>query len=186
MTPTAVRPAIAAAALALAVLCGCTGQDRQSAAAPVPAAGVPAPAPASAPAPAPAPAPDLGSMAFSWESLVAKATAVGALRSVCRAPTATLDELEMHITTLNSRGAMPHPPHRHPHEEILIIKEGHVEALVDGQWTPLGPGSIIFQAANVEHAIRNAGDGPATYFVISWKTAKTGPGPGPGPGPAPQ
>ena len=103
MTPTAVRPAIAAAALALAVLCGCTGQDRQSAAAPVPAAGVPAPAPASAPAPAPAPAPDLGSMAFSWESLVAKATAVGALRSVCRAPTATLDELEMHITTLNAK-----------------------------------------------------------------------------------
>lgn len=130
-----------------------------------------------------APSPDMGSMAFSWESLAAKATAIGASRFVCRAPTATLDELEMHVTSLNSKGAMPHPPHHHPNEEILIIKEGSVEALVNGQWTnPLGPGSIIFQASNIEHAIRNAGDGPATYIVISWKSAKAG---GAGPAPAP-
>jgi mannose-6-phosphate isomerase-like protein (cupin superfamily) len=169
MTPISFRAGIAAAALALVTLSSCTDQDRQGAAAPAPAAG----------AAAQARAPDMGSMAFSYESLVAKATAVGALREVCRAPTATLDELEMHITTLNSRGAMPHPPHRHPHEELLIIKEGRVDALVDGQWIPLGPGSIIFQASNVEHAIRNAGDGPATYVVIAWKSAKTAPGAGP-------
>ena len=163
MTFTAWRHGFATACAAIAVLGGCSDQQRQGATA------------------APAPAATMGSMAFSWESLAATATAVGAVRSVCRAPTATLDELEMHITTLNSKGAMPHQPHRHPHEEILIIKEGSIEALVDGTWTALGPGSIIFQAANIEHAIRNAGDGPATYFVISWRTGKTGPPSGPAP-----
>ncbi len=178
MTALPSRPGLSAALVAMAILSGCTDQERQSAAAPGPAAAAPGPAAAAA---ASAPAPDLGSKAFSWESLVAKATAVGALRTVCKTPTATLDELDVHITTLNTRGAMPHPPHHHPNEEILIIKEGQVEALVDGTWTALGPGSIIFQAANVEHAIRNAGDGPATYFVISWKSAKTAAGTGPMP-----
>jgi|SRR5271154_1696171 len=148
------RQVILAASAATLLLNGCSNQERQSSS---------------------APSPDMGSMAFSWESLAVKATAVGALRSVCRAPTATLDELDIHVTTLNTKGAMPHPPHHHTNEEILIIKEGSVEALVNGQWTALGPGAIIFQASNIEHAIRNAGDGPATYFVISWKSEKTGP-----------
>lgn len=168
------RHGLLAACTAVSLLNGCSDQDRQSAAGP-------APIPAAAPVPAPAPAPDMGSMAFAWESLLAKATAVGAVRSVCRAPTATLDELEIHVTTLNSKGAMPHPPHRHINEEILIIKEGSVEALVNGQWTPLGPGSIIFQASNIEHAIRNAGDGPVSYFVISWRSGRAAQGSGPAP-----
>jgi quercetin dioxygenase-like cupin family protein len=34
----------------------------------------------------------------------------------------------------------------------------------------VGPGSVIFQAANQLHAIRNAGDTPATYHVIKWNS----------------
>ena len=41
-------------------------------------------------------------------------------------PTATLDELEIHITTLN-KGETPHAPHQHPDEELVIVKEGTVE-----------------------------------------------------------
>ena len=44
--------------------------------------------------------------------------------------TATLDELECHITTLNP-GETPHPPHKHPDEELVIVKEGTVESLVN-------------------------------------------------------
>jgi XRE family transcriptional regulator, regulator of sulfur utilization len=115
------------------------------------------------------PKPIMGSLAFDWEKLVVKQTKVGESRSVCRAPTATLDELEMHVTTLN-KGQAPHPPHQHADEELLIVKEGTVEALVAGEWIKLGPGSVIFQAANIEHAIRNAGEGQATYHVIKWNS----------------
>lgn len=113
--------------------------------------------------------PVLGSMAYDWEKLVVKPSAVGASRKVCQAPTATLDELECHITTLN-KGFAAHPPHRHADEELLIVKEGTVEALVAGEWVKLGPGSVIFQAANIDHAIRNAGETPATYHVIKWNS----------------
>jgi XRE family transcriptional regulator, regulator of sulfur utilization len=88
---------------------------------------------------------------------------------VFRAPTATLDELECHITTLNP-GQSSHPPHKHPEEEILIVREGTVESLVNGTLRRVGPGSVIFQASNQEHAIRNVGETPATYHVFSWKS----------------
>ena len=91
------------------------------------------------------------------------------MRTVVQQPTATLDELEIHITTLNP-GESPHPPHQHPDEELVIIKEGTVESLVNGQLQRVGPGSIIFQAANQMHSIRNVGSGPATYHVIKWNS----------------
>jgi mannose-6-phosphate isomerase-like protein (cupin superfamily) len=111
----------------------------------------------------------MGSSVFDWRSLPVQKTKVGESRKVCQAPTATLDELECHITTLNP-GETPHPPHQHPDEEIVIVKEGTVESLVNGTIRRVGPGSVIFQAANQMHSIRNVGDGPATYHVIKWNS----------------
>ena len=112
------------------------------------------------------------STVFEWAGLEAKTTAVGARRDVMRAPTPTLDELEMHITTL-AVGQVSHPPHRHPEEELLIVKEGTVETLQNGKASRLGPGSIIFHSSNDLHNIRNAGSIPATYHVIQWKVSGT-------------
>lgn len=120
-------------------------------------------------APSAALKPNLSSVAFDWDKLPVKPTKVGAYRKVCQAPTATLDELEIHVTTLN-KGEWAHPAHRHPDEELLIVKEGTVEALVGGEWIRLGPGSVIFQAADLDHAIRNGGETPATYHVIKWNS----------------
>jgi quercetin dioxygenase-like cupin family protein len=111
----------------------------------------------------------MGSTVFDWTKLPVHKTLKGESRRVCQAPTATLDELEIHITTLNV-GEQAHPPHQHPDEELLIVKEGTVEALANGQWTRVGPGSLIFQASNQLHAIRNVGDTPATYHVIKWNS----------------
>lgn len=108
------------------------------------------------------------SSSFDWQTMTAKETAYGAVRSVVRSPTATLAELEMHITTLNA-GQTSHAPHQHANEELIILREGTVEALVHGEWRKLGPGSIIFQASNELHGIRNVGSGPATYHVVNWK-----------------
>jgi uncharacterized cupin superfamily protein len=79
------------------------------------------------------------STVFDWNTLVAKPNNVGAVRSVFRGPTATLEELEMHITTLNP-GETSHPPHKHPNEELIIIREGNLETLSNGVWTKAGPG----------------------------------------------
>ena len=111
----------------------------------------------------------LGSRVFDWNDLKVETTKTGYSRKVVQQPTATLDELEIHITTLNP-GETPHAPHKHPDEELLIVKEGTVESLVNGQLTRVGPGSVIFQAANQLHSIRNVGSTPATYHVIKWNS----------------
>ena len=114
----------------------------------------------------------LGEAVFDWNSIPVTKTPVGSVRSFFKAPTATLDELEVHVTTLNP-GMMSHPPHRHPNEELIIIREGTVEALVNGEWKRLGPGSVIFNASNHLHGLRNVGTTPATYHVINWRSATT-------------
>ena len=110
-----------------------------------------------------------GSRVFDWNDLQVETTKTGSSRKVVQQPTATLDELEIHITTLNP-GETPHAPHKHPDEELLIVKEGTVESLVNGQLKRVGPGSVIFQAANQLHSIRNVGSTPATYHVIKWNS----------------
>ncbi len=114
--------------------------------------------------------PVMQSSALDWAEMVAKPTNVGSVRQLLRAPTATLDELELHVTTLNP-GQTSHAPHVHPNEELVIVKEGTVEALVRGEWKRLGPGSVIFNGANELHGLRSVGDVPAVYHVINWKVA---------------
>jgi XRE family transcriptional regulator, regulator of sulfur utilization len=109
------------------------------------------------------------SSAFDWNAVPAKATDVGEVREFFRAPTATLPELELHVTTLNP-GLASHPPHRHAHEELFIVKEGTVEVLVNGDWKKLGPGSVGFNGSDQLHGIRNPGPGKASYHVISWRS----------------
>jgi XRE family transcriptional regulator, regulator of sulfur utilization len=111
--------------------------------------------------------PVMRSTVFDWSHLTTEPTETGARRTVMRA---TLDELEIHVTTLKP-GAVSHPPHRHPEEELLIVKEGTVETLQNGVASRLGPGSIIFHASNDLHNIRNVGSTPATYHVIQWRVA---------------
>jgi XRE family transcriptional regulator, regulator of sulfur utilization len=118
------------------------------------------------------PTPVMPSSAFDWNNIPAKTTDVGALRNFFRAPTATLDELECHVTTLNP-GQTSHAPHKHPNEELVIVKEGTVEVLVNGELKKVGTGSVVFNASNQLHGIRNVGSTPATYHVINWKSPGT-------------
>jgi XRE family transcriptional regulator, regulator of sulfur utilization len=113
--------------------------------------------------------PVMQSSAFEWNTVPAKKTEVGSVRQFFRTPTATLDELECHVTTLNP-GETSHAPHKHPNEELVIVKEGTVEVLVNGEMKRVGQGSVIFNASNQLHALRNVGTTAATYHVINWKS----------------
>lgn len=104
---------------------------------------------------------------YDWNAIAAKPTEVGQYRQVLRAPTATLDELEVHITTLNP-GQTSHAPHKHPNEELVILASGKLEAMSNGKTKVLGPGSVIFNASNQMHGVKSVGDVPATYHVINW------------------
>ncbi len=104
-----------------------------------------------------------------WDSLTTNTTAVGQVRSVFDNPTAAMDKLEVHITTLNP-GMESHPVHRHPWEEMLLVKDGDFEVSVNGVKHHAGPGSLVFLAANDPHNAKNVGTKPATYYVINFVT----------------
>lgn len=124
------------------------------------------------PTKSPAPGSKLSSTVFDWEKLAVEKTANGVRRAVLDGPTSTLDKLHVHITTLNP-GQNSGEPRRHLQEEVIIVKEGLVEAHVDGRTQIGGPGSVFFFAANAVTRLRNAGDGPATYTVVYYYTPLT-------------
>jgi quercetin dioxygenase-like cupin family protein len=162
------------AALAATAVAGDVLAFAQNSPGTTPAAAPSAAPPAAPPAdttPAAAPA-VMGSKVFDWNAMVDKPNKTGSVRTVCSTPTATLENLEIHISTLNP-GLMPHPPHKHPNEELIILRQGTVETLSNGEWIRVGPGSVIFNGSNQVHGFRNVGTEPAIYHVVNVKTAAT-------------
>lgn len=114
----------------------------------------------------------LDSTTWLWSDMKARKTDVGERRDLVQQPTRTLDELEMHITTLNPK-TTSHPPHTHPNEEMVIVKEGTLRAHVNGKEVVVPAGGVIFYASMQPHGVQNIGDTPATYYVINWASPGT-------------
>lgn len=114
------------------------------------------------------------SACWEWTALEVKTTKTGQRREVVNAPTRTLVNYTCHLTTLNP-GQAPHAGHDHPDEEIMVVKEGLMEATVGGEVHRLGPGDLLFVASGEEHGWRNAGDTVATYYVIRFISTTTPP-----------
>lgn len=127
---------------------------------------------AQTPDPAKAPATKLGSMVINWDQLKFTPSKTGARVTVFDAPTPTLDKFHCHISTLNP-GENTGAPHRHPQEELVIIKEGTLEINIDGKLQTATAGAMIFYAANELENMRNVGKTPATYYVLQFFTALT-------------
>ena len=111
--------------------------------------------------------PLMRSTVFNWSGFKVEPTKVGERRAVCDAPTATLDRFESHITTINP-GEAPHAPHQHPEEELMILKEGTLEVVQNGQTNRVETGGMIFCASSEMHGMRNIGTNRATYYVVKW------------------
>ena len=80
-------------------------------------------------------------------------------------PTKQLAALASGFVTLEP-GAQPHPPHRHPEEEIMIVGEGTGEFSVNGVATQVKKGDMVFAEANVLHGVRNTGKTQMTFYFV--------------------
>ena len=110
--------------------------------------------------------PTLTSRSYPFADLPAHKSGQNVSRAVLNGLTHEGCSIEVHETNL-AAGQMPHPPHRHPHEEMFLIREGTLEVTVNGKSSRLGPGSVAFIASNDLHGARNVGSGHAQYFVLA-------------------
>ena len=104
----------------------------------------------------------LPSKAYQFEDLVVK----GNSRAVFDGLNHSGFHVDLHETDL-APGQAPHAPHRHEHEEIVMVREGTLEITIEGKVTIAGPGSVVYAASNDMHGWKNVGTTHANYFVIA-------------------
>ncbi len=105
---------------------------------------------------------------IALDSLAAEGDAPGVVAYVhYNGPTDQLATMCTGMAVLEP-GASPHPPHQHPEEEFMIVAEGNGVIEVNGHATQVGPGAIMYCAANVLHGIVNTGGRPMTFYWSKW------------------
>src|SRR5262245_56715282 len=175
LTPRSIL-SVASIMLLAALFVGGDGHAQSPKAAPAPAGSSPAassPPGASPAAAAPtAPEPKLSSTVFQLSQLPVEKRPNGVRRAVIDAPTATVDRLHTHITTLDP-GQKSGDPRLHLQEEVIIVTEGTIIAHFDGQKREAPAGSVIFFQSNAVTFLENAGSKPATYYVVYYHTPLT-------------
>ena len=65
-------------------------------------------------------------------------------------------------------GMEPHPPHKHPEEEIMISTEGRGELSVDGKVTPVVASSMMYSATDKFHGVRAVPDSDLLFYYFKW------------------
>ncbi|HVW85896.1 MAG TPA: cupin domain-containing protein [Bryobacteraceae bacterium] len=103
---------------------------------------------------------------WSYEDLPVKVNGSNKTRAVFDAVTHTGYPVEVHITELGP-GMAPHPPHRHPHEELVMVRRGVLDVTLSGKTTRIGPGSVVATKSNEMHGWKNPGPDSSEYFVIA-------------------
>jgi XRE family transcriptional regulator, regulator of sulfur utilization len=110
--------------------------------------------------------PPISSAVYETDRIAYKGTEEKKSRRFLDEKTYSGFEVEVHETVLGP-GMESHPPHKHQHEEIIIVLEGTITPSVEGK--PLAPataGSVITYASNEMHNLRNTGGGHTRYYVI--------------------
>jgi len=93
--------------------------------------------------------------------------------NILSSSTSCIDLMNIHISVL-SPGIIPHPPHKHREEEILIMLSGEADAIIKGyndqkeETRRLKTNSLIYYPRNYIHTINNSSDKPATYLMFKW------------------
>jgi uncharacterized cupin superfamily protein len=110
--------------------------------------------------------PSLPSTVRKFEDLPVKSPGQNEGRSVFDGLNRSGVEIEIHETAL-APGLMSHPPHRHRHVELVLLREGTLDVTIDGNTSTLSPGSIAYFSSDCLHNAKNVGSKHAQYFVMS-------------------
>jgi uncharacterized cupin superfamily protein len=75
--------------------------------------------------------------------------------------------LSLGLATVPAGTAGP-PPHVHEAEdELFIILEGRYRVFVEGAWSEVGPGTVVYLPRNVAHTFHVVGEQPGRHWVLT-------------------
>jgi (S)-ureidoglycine aminohydrolase len=109
-----------------------------------------------------------GTFTGDWENWSVQQNEKGERREVFERFTAAFQKMELHVTTLNA-GLISHAPHKHPQEEIILVRKGTGVVLLGDATQPVAEGDLIFFASNAVHALKNNGTEPLEYFALQFQ-----------------
>jgi quercetin dioxygenase-like cupin family protein len=108
----------------------------------------------------------LPSKTFPYEDLPVRVSGQNRQRAVLNGVTHSGFPVEVHLTELGP-GQAPHAPHRHVHEEMVLLQNGLLDVTIEGKTTRLTAGSVAYVASNDLHGWRNPGPERTQYFVVA-------------------
>ena len=112
--------------------------------------------------------PPLRSAVVKRDGLQAEGDSPGAKAYVSfNGPTKQFAAVAAGVVTLEP-GARPHPPHRHPEEELVIIGSGTGEVVVAGLTSQVKAGDMMYAEADVLHGILNTGSTVMTFYFTKF------------------
>lgn len=114
----------------------------------------------------------LESGVFKWSSFEPKKGNLRESRTFFEGSSPHFEYLRIHATT-QFPGAAPSTAHANPeHEECIIVKEGTMKVIIEGEPKVLGAGSVILLMPQQHHSLQNIGTTNLTYYVIKYKSRK--------------
>lgn len=111
----------------------------------------------------------------TWEGVAPRDYTSGAVRQVLIGREHGATQVELRYFTIPVDGAST--LERHPHEHAIMVLRGRAEVRLDTTHTEVGPGDVIFVAADEVHQLRTIGDEPLGFFctALADRTARPQP-----------
>ncbi len=107
---------------------------------------------------------------YRWNDLKVEKKASKESRAILQGSTRDLSHLEINAITL-APGKNPHPSHTLEAEEaLMIVKDGQLKVTINDKSSVLGPGSIALIMPGDNHRFENAGNSPASYYIMNYRS----------------
>jgi (S)-ureidoglycine aminohydrolase len=118
----------------------------------------------------PAQTDSLPSGVYSWSNAKVQNTPGGERRDVVKGSTLDLTSLQVHTSVLASGAANHAPVIYNDREEIVIVKDGNLQVVLNDSVKVLGPASLVLIEAGDEQSFQNTSSAPATYYVLTFRS----------------
>lgn len=90
----------------------------------------------------------------------------GGARDLLQGVLKTGEAVRVH-ESMQPEGAVPNPAHAIDHSEFIIVGEGRLAFIHDGVTEEAAPGDVLYVAYGTMHQIKNIGQGPVKYAIVS-------------------